>query len=172
MSDYELHKGTLRRLKVQKSKKELILEYLSEKNEEIPSYYNIEEEDDINEYFMDLLSENYIEYNNIMYIIENKEIDSDSDIFECEETGNGIYSYRLSYYNGGCGFEEALETALENKVSKRLTKDDIKLNELENLWKDLDLLSSIGEWKSKVKEFKETYNLTDKEAISIANKTL
>ena len=38
---------------------------------------------------------------------------SDDDIFEANLNKDGSISYIVSYYNGGCCFEEALETAIE-----------------------------------------------------------
>lgn len=38
---------------------------------------------------------------------------TDTDIFNAEENADGTISYTLSYYNGGCSFSEAIETAIE-----------------------------------------------------------
>lgn len=50
--------------------------------------------------------------NNVYRIIEDKEFDGD-DIFEASKNELGQIQYCLSYYNGGRGFTEAIETALK-----------------------------------------------------------
>jgi len=49
-------------------------------------------------------------------------------------------------------------------------RDSITLKDMETLWSDIELLTTIGEWKSRVSKFKIKYSLTDREAIDIANK--
>ena len=41
------------------------------------------------------------------------EVDEYSDIFQSKQNGKDI-DFLLKYYNGGCGFEEALDKAIEN----------------------------------------------------------
>lgn len=36
------------------------------------------------------------------------------DIFEMNPSGDGEFEFLLKYYNGGCGFDEAMEAAYEN----------------------------------------------------------
>lgn len=43
---------------------------------------------------------------------------------------------------------------------------------METLWSDLDKTPNIGEWKSAVAVFRDEHNLTDREAIDIANKRI
>jgi len=40
-------------------------------------------------------------------------VDEYSDIFQSKQNGKDI-DFLLKYYNGGCGFEEALDKAIEN----------------------------------------------------------
>jgi len=55
----------------------------------------------------------YIVHNNNVYeVIEDRECCGD-DIFEAKENSDGTISYVLSYYNGGCGFTEAIEESLD-----------------------------------------------------------
>ena len=49
-------------------------------------------------------------------------------------------------------------------------RENITLKQMETLWATLDCLSTIGEWKSMVATFRDEHNLTDSEAIQIANK--
>lgn len=55
--------------------------------------------------------------NNIYEIIQDKDVDDYGDIFEATENIDGTIDYTLRYYNGGCGFPEAIEYAL-NKLNK------------------------------------------------------
>ena len=49
-----------------------------------------------------------------VYKIElDTKVDEYSDIFQSKQNGKDI-DFLLKYYNGGCGFEEALDKALEN----------------------------------------------------------
>ena len=69
--------------------------------------------DDWIERLQDLNDNEFVVCSNCIYhVISDKEI-SGGDIFNAERNLDGTISYVLSYYNGGCGFEEAIETALE-----------------------------------------------------------
>ena len=46
-------------------------------------------------------------------IIKSKDFDYE-DIYEASHNEDGTVSYVLKYYNGSCGFQEALEEALNN----------------------------------------------------------
>ncbi len=46
---------------------------------------------------------------------------------------------------------------------------DITLADIKQLKDDIAKLKTIGEWKNRVKEFASKHNLTDMEAINIAN---
>jgi len=48
--------------------------------------------------------------------------------------------------------------------------DSLTLKELNTFGIELQQLKTIGEWKTKVREFGKLHNLTDKEAVKIANK--
>ncbi len=77
--------------------------------DELPKYYNTYEEKLLCE------SEEYITYNGALYSATKENIDLDSDIFLSSEDKNGIINFEVKYYNGGCGFREAIEYALKNK---------------------------------------------------------
>ena len=56
----------------------------------------------------------YISKDNIIYeIVEKKNID-ESDIFIAHFNSDDIIDFELQYYNGGCGFSEALDIAMNN----------------------------------------------------------
>lgn len=94
--------------------------------EQLESYYSLEEEeiekvskffnsDTWEECFRNTQYERYIIVNNNIYrIIEDREFTDCEDIFEAHENELGQIDYCLSYYNGGCGFSEAIGHALEN----------------------------------------------------------
>ena len=79
-----------------------------------PSYYDKNDEDDVNEFFMDLFHQDMILVNGMVYEVE-KEDKSDGDIFESTILENGNIKFTVQYYNGGCSFDEAIEEALKVK---------------------------------------------------------
>ena len=54
---------------------------------------------------------------NIYEIIKNKDYCGE-DIFIANKNKDGTISFTLNYYNGGCGFCEALEKAIKNMRSE------------------------------------------------------
>lgn len=46
-------------------------------------------------------------------IIPDESVDAYDDIFLMNKTGEDSYSYLVKYYNGGCGFDEALNHAFD-----------------------------------------------------------
>lgn len=114
MSEYESHKGKLKKVDFEdislakKCKSILELEEVK-----VPEYYNLEKEEDCIECIQDNLDEEYVIYNNdIFKVVEKSYVDPDNDIFEAEQNENGEIEFFVKYYNGGCGFSEAIETAL------------------------------------------------------------
>ena len=110
MSDYESHKGTL--YPTEHTKEELVYKYVETSPDSSweARYKNQDlDENIINEIFWDI--EEYTEINGKIYKIQDKEFDPDSDIFEMEKNEDGTLDYHVRFYNGGCGFEEALSTA-------------------------------------------------------------
>lgn len=49
----------------------------------------------------------------IFEVLEKQSHDADGDIMEAKEEDDGSISFNLRYYNGGCGFDEALGTAMK-----------------------------------------------------------
>lgn len=47
-------------------------------------------------------------------VIEKNYKDMDDDIFNAHDNGDGTINYGVMYYNGDCGFNEAIEYALED----------------------------------------------------------
>jgi len=121
MSDYEIHKGALKKTNLTKEK--LVKEYLTNysntnnrilKDKEAMLKNEITNET-INEYFLDSIDD-FIELDNIVYEIIDNQFD-DEDLYEMSKKNDNTYEYLVRFYNGGCGFEEALETAF-SKINK------------------------------------------------------
>ena len=75
---------------------------------ELPDFY-----DDYVEYFRSELDTHIINGDDIYEIIEEEDLSTD-DIFEATKNPDGTINFLVQYYNGGCGFNEAIETALQN----------------------------------------------------------
>lgn len=143
MSDYETRIGTLR--KTELSVDEVVYNWLKEN--EKPKYYTLPK--DNLELFRDELYGKYIVLNDIVFeIINDKEL-WDDDIYELTKNKDGTYSYILRYYNGGCDFDEALETAYENikEEVKKEPLEPIGFNQLKGIietWKETGYPDSPG----------------------------
>jgi len=143
MSDYETRTGTLR--KTELSVNEVVDDWL--KYNEKPSYYTLPE--DNLELLKSELSEKYIAVDDIVLEIINDKNLGDDDIYELTKNKDGTYSYVLRYYNGGCGFDEALETACEN-IKEEVKKEPSELigfNQLKGIietWKETGYPDSPG----------------------------
>lgn len=83
----------------------------NEKNKIFDGYYSSYKEMLLDEFYQE-----YIEYDNILYlVVEKKNVEPDGDIFMMSEHSDRTISFEVRYYNGGCGFNEAIEYAFENK---------------------------------------------------------
>lgn len=73
---------------------------------ELPSYF-----DSYQEYLLDM---NYMQMtiqDGILYAVERENVDPYTDIFNAQRQENGEIAFEVRYYNGGCGFDEAIEEA-------------------------------------------------------------
>ena len=75
----------------------------------LPDYYDSYAEMLVNEFY-----EEYYVYNGILYLMYREFIDSDGDIFNANEEENDNINFEVRYWNGGCGFNEAIERAIKN----------------------------------------------------------
>ena len=68
------------------------------------------------EYLCDHYNEEYFFHvgKQTLYMITKASIDIDEDIIRAKELADGTIVYELKYYNGGAGFEECLEKAMDN----------------------------------------------------------
>lgn len=75
------------------------------------------EKDDWNDTWVDQLMDDccdeYIKYEDALYSVKRSGNNADDDIFEAEKDNDGVISFTVKYYNGGCGFGEAIGYALE-----------------------------------------------------------
>ena len=70
------------------------------------------------EQLCDTYYEEYYIYNSVLYRVDKKEIDFDEDIFTATVNENNKIEFEVKYYNGGCGFTEALDEAM-NSLAER-----------------------------------------------------
>tara|TARA_R110000824_G_C15048812_1_gene661209 strand:- start:601 stop:873 length:273 start_codon:yes stop_codon:yes gene_type:complete len=49
----------------------------------------------------------------LVFTVEKTEFDECEDIFESVKNPDGTIDFQVKYYDGGCGFNEAIENALE-----------------------------------------------------------
>ena len=62
-------------------------------------------------------TDNYIINNGKLYEVISK-VHFDEDIFEIKKIDDETYEYDVMYYNGGCSFNEAIDTAFDNVKEK------------------------------------------------------
>lgn len=110
MSEYETHIGKIKKVDLSNiSIEDFCKAACNDRNiTKLESYY-----DSWQECFMDRCDREYVIVNDSIYKIISDKNCSDDDIFEAHENYEGQIEYCLSYYNGGCSFSEAIETALE-----------------------------------------------------------
>jgi hypothetical protein len=76
---------------------------------ELPSYFK-----SYQEMLLDQFYQTYIIYDNTLYLVEKENYEPDEDIFYSKGNEDGTISFEVKYYNGGCGFNEAIEEALKS----------------------------------------------------------
>lgn len=110
MSEVKLYKGKLKL--VEKYPLE-DLEELCERVAGTHGYMDLTGHCEWSELIYDEFQFEYVVIGNDLYkIIENEELDE--DVFATTVNVDGTISYIVQYYNGGCGFEEALQEAISN----------------------------------------------------------
>ncbi len=55
-----------------------------------------------------------VEIDGMVYAVEKTDIDPDYDIFNSTKNEDGTIDFEVKYYNGGCGFNEAIDEALKD----------------------------------------------------------
>ncbi|PLR99584.1 hypothetical protein [Bacillus sp. T33-2] len=108
MSETVHYKGVLK--KVERHEDETLEEQCKRllNNKDLPSYF-----DNYQEYFSDEYYYKFTIQNGVIYSIEKEDVDPDIDIFNASVGDNGEINFEVRYYNGGCGFDEAIEEAIK-----------------------------------------------------------
>lgn len=108
MSEVVHYKGTL--TKIDKFTNESLEEQCKRllNTHELPDYY-----DTYREMFEDTFYNQYVICNDEIYSVYRKDVYSD-DMFNAKIISNNEIEFEVMYYNGGCGFTEAIEIALKN----------------------------------------------------------
>ena len=77
--------------------------------EDLPRYYK-----NYAEWLRDE-TQDYIEKDGVLYeVIQKQGVDADDDIFEATQNPDGTIDFVVKYYNGGCGFYDAIGEALDS----------------------------------------------------------
>jgi len=110
MSQTETHVGKLLKIvPICQTVEAWCKSYCDKEGIEMKPYY-----DSWEECFCDEYRNKFIIYkNNIYKIIKDVDLDGD-DVYHANLNSDGTINYVVSFYNGGCGFSEALGYALEN----------------------------------------------------------
>lgn len=108
MSDTVHYKGVLK--KVDALKGESLEDQCKRllKAVELPSYCDTYEE-----LFNDTFYQEMTIQNGNIYRVEKEEVDPDEGLFNANVDENGDIAFEVRYYNGGCSFDEAIESAVD-----------------------------------------------------------
>lgn len=114
MSQIEFHTGTARKVKFSEGLS------LQEKVDELKLRGFIFEYEDVesNDLHCDELAYMY-NSGDFYQLLKHTRLDEDQDISIASKNPDGTIDFTLQFYNGGCGFEEAFEEAVD-KVEKEV----------------------------------------------------
>lgn len=113
MSEYVRYKGKIKPLgnvlDLEDFAEKCLRECLSEERySKLENYYNTKVE-----FLADECYKSFLISHGVLYeILEKKDLSCEYDMFEATELSDGTVEYQVMYYNGGCGFSEAIEEAL------------------------------------------------------------
>jgi hypothetical protein len=83
------------------------------KGVEPPKWYDFSNSEELREYFLyEYTEDRYLIANEVLYRVQKYELDPYGH-FLANRNPDGSISFDVKYYNGGCGFTEAIEQALE-----------------------------------------------------------
>ena len=80
---------------------------------EFPSYYDKADEDDVLDYFECLFYEEKVVLNGKVYDIEKEAMDG-GGIFDATMGDDGQIHFLVSFHNGGCNLNDAIEEATKS----------------------------------------------------------
>jgi len=83
-------------------------EILDNANVDKEEYY-----DSYQEKLADWSDGGYLVINGLVYQVEVNKQDPDTDIAKAKNNEDGTVDFEVRYYNGGCSFQEAVESALK-----------------------------------------------------------
>lgn len=95
-------------------------ETLEEQCKRILMEYNVDLtdiDDYINEFY-EYFGDEYVISDNSLYKVISIEEVTDEDVFSIHDNKDGTYDYEVSYYNGGCSFDEAINIGFKEKGMK------------------------------------------------------
>ncbi len=109
MSETEIHTGKLTKYMLPDNNEHLARDLCVKRGIEKDEYYDN---------WIDVLKgecDDVLFINGIFYQVDDTgDVKGDEDIAKATENPDGTISYLVKYYNGGCGFGEAIEEALKN----------------------------------------------------------
>lgn len=110
MSETVRYKGKIKKIASFKDKEEIAkCELIKREKSEDLEYY-----DSYVEKLCDCFYQEYIEVNEELYqVIEKEDLDMEYDVFESNKNSDETIDFHVMYYNGGCGFAQAIEYALK-----------------------------------------------------------
>jgi hypothetical protein len=110
MSETEHFKGKLIKVELEESLEKTCEKILNEHGVKDNGYF-----ESIILLFEDFFyTKEYAIVDDVLYKLNFKRIEDEESIFTSEQNEDGSIDFEVKYYNGGCGFNEALEEALEN----------------------------------------------------------
>lgn len=112
MSETEYRAGKLIPVEIEKDIEVTAKKLLDDAGIVKADYY-----DSFEECLTDELYGKYIVVDGKIFVVEEKEVNPYEDIFNVEPNGDGSFNFTLKYYNGGCGFGEAIENGFKKLKS-------------------------------------------------------
>jgi hypothetical protein len=79
--------------------------------DDIPAYYDKNDPGWKQDYFLDKYYKIFVVINGFVYKVESNSVD-ELDFYHADLNDDGSYDFEVSYYNGGCSFDEAIKYAV------------------------------------------------------------
>lgn len=110
MSETVHYRGKAIKIATEENCEKVASSILKERDREMVSYYC-----SALEYLCDIFDEEYFYYSpsETLFHITTEEMDADDEIIRANYNSSGDIEYELRYYNGGAGFSECLEEAMD-----------------------------------------------------------
>ena len=109
MSEMVFYKGTLTKINNGKTFKENCIEICKDIDKNTLADY-----ESLQQYISEEFYDKYYIYENQLYKMKVKSVDLDNDIFNANMDKSGKIKFEVKYYNGGCGFNEAMDEAMDS----------------------------------------------------------